>query len=394
MDLRRSGSYRLLASVVLLAAASGCAKLDLKPAVPFSMPWEEKPQVPDRVVAFWTDTILYQSNQPPIRGFGGRLMFYGPGSSKPIKVDGELVVYAFDEEGRDPTDVKPDRKYVFPAEQFAKHYSKSKLGHSYSVWIPWDEAGGPQKEISLIVRFVPKEGPVIVGEQSRQLLPGPSPPNEPAASSKANEQQRSPDRPASRASSQSDSSQASGVHPAAYETSASADLPERHSRQSTGGQEPAEQAPQRMTTLTIDLPPRFSGQARLQAELSAGRQPRENRLNPPGSPTAPAEALPRTGFPSAAQHPRAWQPPLDSPPPSGGPMGQQSWAATAPMQGRPQRFELGARQQVAEPEQQPRYYWQRPTLPRSTHYSPPRFPVRARPDVRPTDARALWQPPR
>ena len=109
---------------------------------------------------------------PPARGFGGRLTFYDSKADKPVKVDGTLVVYVFDEEGRDPGNAKPDRKYVFSKEDWERHYSKSELGHSYSVWLPWDEVGGPQKEISLIVRFTPSTGPTIVGEQARQVLPG------------------------------------------------------------------------------------------------------------------------------------------------------------------------------------------------------------------------------
>ncbi len=81
-------------------------------------------------------------------------------------------MYVFDETNRDPNNERPDRKYVFTKEQLASHYSKSKLGHSYSVWIPWDDAGGPQKELSLIVRFAPEKGGVVVGEQTKHILPG------------------------------------------------------------------------------------------------------------------------------------------------------------------------------------------------------------------------------
>ena len=55
---------------------------------------------------------------------------------------GTLVVYAFDETNRDANNARPDRKYVFTPEQLPLHYSKSKVGHSYSVWLPWDEVGG------------------------------------------------------------------------------------------------------------------------------------------------------------------------------------------------------------------------------------------------------------
>ncbi len=139
-------------------------------------PWplgkQEKPGQPGKILAIWTDTVLTQPNRRPIRGFGGRLMFYDGKAETPILVEGTLVVYTFDETGRKPSDVRPDRKYVITREQLPAHYSKSKIGHSYSVWIPWDEAGGVQKEITLIVRFEPKAGAAVVGDPCRELLPG------------------------------------------------------------------------------------------------------------------------------------------------------------------------------------------------------------------------------
>ena len=48
--------------------------------------------------------------------------------AKPVKVDGTLEVYAFDETDRDPTNSAPDRKYVFSPEDFRKHFSEGKLG--------------------------------------------------------------------------------------------------------------------------------------------------------------------------------------------------------------------------------------------------------------------------
>ncbi len=136
---------------------------------------KDKPQegTPVRMVGAWTDTVMTQAGQKPLRGFGGRIMFYDKEGKKPILVEGQLVVYAFDEAGRDPTDNKPTRRYVFPADQMPIHMSKSELGASYSFWLPWDEAGGPKTEVSLICRFEPKGGAVVTGEQTKHLLPGP-----------------------------------------------------------------------------------------------------------------------------------------------------------------------------------------------------------------------------
>jgi len=118
--------------------------------------------------------VLHTPNSVPMRGFAGRLMFFGPEGNKPVKVDGTLTIYGFDEAGRGPNDVKPDRKYAFSPEQLASRYDAVKMGPAYSVWIPWDEAGGPQKEISLIVRFAPKGGRIVLGEMTRHVLVGPT----------------------------------------------------------------------------------------------------------------------------------------------------------------------------------------------------------------------------
>jgi hypothetical protein len=135
---------------------------------------KDKPQegIPTRIVGAWTDTVMTQAGQKPQRGFGGRIMFYDKEGKKPILVDGQLVVYAFDETNRQATDNKPTRRYVFPADQMAIHMSKCDMGASYSFWLPWDEAGGPKTEVGLICRFEPKGGAVVTGEQTHHLLPG------------------------------------------------------------------------------------------------------------------------------------------------------------------------------------------------------------------------------
>jgi hypothetical protein len=167
------------ALVFALASSAGSAHAWKMPKM-FSLDntWpfrdKDKPQegMPVRMVGTWTDTVMTQSGQKPQRGFGGRLLFYDKEGKNPILVDGQLVVYAFDETNRQATDNKPTRRYVFPADQMSIHMSKCEMGASYSFWLPWDEAGGPKTEVSLICRFEPKGGAVVTGEQTKHLLPG------------------------------------------------------------------------------------------------------------------------------------------------------------------------------------------------------------------------------
>lgn len=177
-SLKQSQSLGLWLCLVLVAT-SGCTTTwrhvknrDFKRAVGMKSEKPLPPEVPARIVSTWTDTVLQKTGKSPQRGFGGRLLFFTNESEDPVRVDGQLVVYAFDETDREPHETHPTRKYVFPREEFARHESESQLGPSYSVWLPWDEVGGELKQISLIARFEPHEANVVMGEQTRHLLPG------------------------------------------------------------------------------------------------------------------------------------------------------------------------------------------------------------------------------
>ncbi len=170
--------WKLLLVASLVPLTTGCAKFDIRKNIPWGEGSDGKVDRPLRVDTVWTDTVMTKAGETPKRGFGGRLYFFGSDNAQePVKVEGTLVVYAFNEVNRDPNNVVPDKKVVYPIKDFDKLYSKTKMGHSYSVWVPWDEVGGPQMQISLIARFIPKDtkGGVVLSEQTKLLLPGSQP---------------------------------------------------------------------------------------------------------------------------------------------------------------------------------------------------------------------------
>jgi hypothetical protein len=178
----RSHLMLVVLSTLGVLCACGCASTkrswkfakngDFKRAVGLKSDKPLPPETPVRLVSTWTDTVLNQPGKPPQRGFGGKLIFFKPDSEEPVRVDGQLVVYAFDESDREAHETHPSRKYVFPRDEFLRHESETQLGASYSVWLPWDEVGGNIKQISLIARFEPHGGSTVLGEQTKHLLPG------------------------------------------------------------------------------------------------------------------------------------------------------------------------------------------------------------------------------
>lgn len=287
----------VLMALAALAAAGGCAKFDLNRSIPWGAGENGQLERPVRLVAMWTDTILTTPDAEPTRGFGGRLMFYAHEGSKPAKVKGSLTIYAFDETGRDAKNTKPDRKYVFTEEQFARHYSKSALGHSYSFWLPWDAVGGPQKEISLLVRFQPTSGGVVIGEQSTHLLKG----VEPAAV-----QARSVQPPA-------------GAHPARLPGDSPQPAHSPHAVQTVAYEAPVGQSAaaspygtaaahdgqrQRMQTTTLRLPP-YQGAAWMAGPSAPPAAAPPGAQSQPAPPSAlmPPQAAPAAAAPSTPPQP-------------------------------------------------------------------------------------------
>lgn len=169
---------RSLSLIVLALAAGGCAGADKGGNLSERFSWlnrEPKPQQPNSIVLVWTDTVLNTAGQAPVRGFGGRVMFFDQPGGDQIPVSGKLVIYAYDESDGGAVTIVPDREFVFTSVQLKELYGKTDLGPSYSVWIPWDKVGGQRKQISLLARFESDSGAVTISEMSRHLLPGIAP---------------------------------------------------------------------------------------------------------------------------------------------------------------------------------------------------------------------------
>ena len=166
-------------SVIALALfLTGCASTGLEsidvPELPdLPLVSEKEPEVPTRVIPVWTDTVLHRGGKT-VRGFGGRVIFYGESRDKPINVDGAVVVYAWDDTAGRGQEV-PDRKYKFKADDLEKHFGMSKIGPSYNFWLPWDAVGGGTKHITLVTRFVSTAGGEVTSNAAHVVLPGPMP---------------------------------------------------------------------------------------------------------------------------------------------------------------------------------------------------------------------------
>ncbi len=181
-----------LLTAAMLLAGSGCTLIGS--SVGAGHWWRrDEPQVATQMVPVWSDTVLHQAGEPATRGIGGRVMFYGLERHRTIRTTGVLVVYVWDD-SLGTSQRSPDRKYVFPAGNLEQHYSPSRMGHSYSFWLPWDEAGGTITHLTVVTRFVGTEGTELTSSPAHVVLPGPG---DGSQFYKSLAQRRSPQEPVS-----------------------------------------------------------------------------------------------------------------------------------------------------------------------------------------------------
>ena len=127
---------------------------------------------PVKMMAVWKDSVRTTPGQQAMRGFGGCIFLYDA-NNKPIRAQGELVVYGFDDSVTDREGSKADQKIVIQNHRFQKSYSKSGLGDSYSVWIDWDPVGSPDKSVTLIPFFRMPDGEIVRAGQAIYTLHAP-----------------------------------------------------------------------------------------------------------------------------------------------------------------------------------------------------------------------------
>ncbi len=178
--MRKMTTLYSLVLAVVLAACGGCqtvhwSKGDSESPSYFKRA-AKKPKSefgkPEKITCIWKDAVYETNGVPRTRGFGGRVYFFDA-EDRPIKVDGDLVVYGYDDTVTKGGHTSPDRKYVFKREDLQSHFSQTDIGPSYSIWIPWDDVGGERMEVSLVTAFSNGDAKVVCkGTMDRVVLPG------------------------------------------------------------------------------------------------------------------------------------------------------------------------------------------------------------------------------
>lgn len=164
--------YRQLLPAVVLACV-GCAQFTMPTSwIPGKVPEETQRNPADRVVAVWQATDGRGLNNMPSRGFGGEILFFARKGEEPVRVNGDVRIYVFDDQGDVSEQSKPIHQFDFNGGSWNAQLVQGSLGPTYQVFIPYTRQGMHEARCSIRIRYTPEVGPAIYSPVIDVRLPG------------------------------------------------------------------------------------------------------------------------------------------------------------------------------------------------------------------------------
>jgi hypothetical protein len=161
-------THRIL--LALLPLFAGCTSLDLNIA-DFGREIDRTAGVAD-IVCLWEPAEGVGMDGLPTRGFAGQILFFVKGQSEPVKVNGDVRIYVFDDQGTEEEQKRPLHEFNFPADAWNIYLSPTNLGTAYQVFVPYTRKGGMQANCALRVRLAATDRMPVFSKLANVALPG------------------------------------------------------------------------------------------------------------------------------------------------------------------------------------------------------------------------------
>lgn len=158
----------------LIVLTSGCTALNVSRMFKPEIVADERHPVID-VMCLWEAAEGTGLDGMPCRGFRGQVLFFTAGQKSPAKVDGDIRIYVFDQNGPDGDPSKPIHQFDFPGLAWNTFLTETNFGNAYQIFIPYTKRGNEHADCQLRVRFMPNVGNTVHSRSCAVALPGTRP---------------------------------------------------------------------------------------------------------------------------------------------------------------------------------------------------------------------------
>ena len=159
--------------IASFAAAQGCSSINL------SSLWRDRPVLEDarhpvtEVMCLWEPAEGTGLDGLPTRGFAGQILFFTAGQPSPAKVEGDVRIFVFDDEGVNGDKAQPIHQFDFPGAAWNAFMTSSNFGTTYQLFVPYTRPGAHHAECEIRIRYTPAGGNPVFSRPCTITLAGP-----------------------------------------------------------------------------------------------------------------------------------------------------------------------------------------------------------------------------
>jgi hypothetical protein len=163
----------ILSVAVATSLLTGCASENWLRLKKEAFPTVSAKNPAIRILAVWQVGEGQGPDGLTTRGFAGQIFFLDANDQIPAKVDGDVRVYVFDDQGTAEDGDKPLHQFDYPRESWKVRMTTTKMGPAYVVFVPYTRKGSHKALCSLRMRYTPADGgPPLFSDMAQVSLPG------------------------------------------------------------------------------------------------------------------------------------------------------------------------------------------------------------------------------
>lgn len=172
----------LILSGCIAVQLSGCQTFNAVAHRPFSrIPTASSKEPVVEMICLWEPAEGVGIDNLPCRGFAGQILFFTSRGTEPVKVNGDVHIYVFDDLGTPEEQAKPIHRFDFDKESFQAFLTETNLGIAYQLFVPYTRKTAHKATCSLRVKVTPEGGRDVYSKMASVILSGTKAP-EPVAS--------------------------------------------------------------------------------------------------------------------------------------------------------------------------------------------------------------------
>lgn len=157
-------------SLWLVLCATGCSSLGLAKSRTFATETSKNPAT--KCLCLWQQAEGTTAEGKRTRGIAGQVFFFPLDGEIPVKVQGDIRAFLFDDVGSAEEQTRPIHQVALSSAEWNSTITETQFGPAYNIFVPYPRTGGQEVNCALRLRLTRPDGSELFSDMSQVKLAG------------------------------------------------------------------------------------------------------------------------------------------------------------------------------------------------------------------------------